>query len=98
MIGVSIVYFSQLIITFVIYFALFSRTNMNPDDDEEFLTAISFCLSIISNFFVFANLTSECGLIITIIIAMVLGTVVNLMSNFLIYMCYDIVKNNRWKG
>jgi hypothetical protein len=98
MIGVSIVYFSQLIITFVIYLALFSRTNMNPDDDEEFLTAISFCLSIISNIFVFANLTSECGLVITIIIAMVLGTVVNLMSNFLIYMCYDIVKNNRWKG
>lgn len=98
MISVSIVYFSQLIITFVIYFSLFSRTNINPDDDEEFLTAISFCLSIISNIFVFVNLTSECGLIITIIIAMVLGTVVNLMSNFLIYMCYDIVKNNRWKG
>ena len=98
MIGVSIVYFSQLVITFAIYFTLFSRTNMNPDDDEEFLTAISFCLSIISSVFVFVNLTSECGLIITIIIAMVLGTVVNLMSNFLIYMCYDIVKNNRWKG
>lgn len=98
MIGVSIVYFSQLIVTFLIYFSLFSRTNMNPDDDEEFLTAISLCLSIISSFFVFANLTSECGLIITIIIAMVLGTVVNLMSNFLIYICYDIVKNNRWKG
>lgn len=98
MISISIVYFSQLTITFVIYFSLFSRTNMNPDDDEEFLTTISFCLSIISSFFVFANLTSECGLAITIIIAMVLGTVVNLVSNFLIYMCYDIVKNNRWKG
>lgn len=98
MIDASIVYFSQLIITFAIYLSLFSRTNMNPEDDEEFLTAISFCLSIISSFFVFANLTSECGLIITIIIAMVLGTVVNLMSNFLIYICYDIVKNNRWKG
>lgn len=94
MISASIVYFSQLIITFLIYFSLFSRTNMNPDDDEEFLTAISLCLSIISSFFVFANLTST----ITIIIAMVLGTVVNLMSNFLIYICYDIVKNNRWKG
>lgn len=98
MIGVSIVYFSQLIITFAIYLALFSRTNMNPDDDEEFLTSISFCLSIISNIFVFANLASECGLVITIIIAMVLGTIVNLMSNFLIYICYDIVKDNRWKG
>lgn len=98
MIDASIVYFSQLIITFAIYLSLFSRTNMNPEDDEEFLTAISFCLSIISSFFVFANLTSECGLIITIIIAMVLGTLVNLMSNFLIYICYDIVKNNRWKG
>lgn len=98
MIGASTGYFSQLIITFLIYFSLFSRTNMNPEDDDEFLTAISFCLSIISSFFVFANLASECGLIITIIIAMVLGTLVNLMSNFLIYICYDIVKNNRWKG
>lgn len=98
MIGVLIVYFSQLIITFAIYIALYSRTNMNPDDDENFLTAIYFCLSIISTFYVFTNLTSEYGLVITIIISLVLGIIVNLISTLLIYVCYDIVKYNRWKG